>query len=206
MGPAWIPASNPGMSGPSTSLADELILNPGSAFAERVIPETLRTEVLDPAALHDWCDQLRSRRDCLTGDSLRDSLRQTGTAAGMLGDLATAHRELTQALELTGNAEPARTLARVRLAEVHRQAGRLDLAAEMFDAAERAADGFSPQAAAVIHQHAGKFAFDAGDYPRALAAFEIALWLRRGIEDPSPELIASSELAVRVARERLARR
>lgn len=194
------------MSEPSTSLGEELILNPGSAFAERVIPETLRTEVLDPAALHEWSDQLRSRRNCLTGDSLRDSLRQTGTAARMLGDLATADRELTQALELSGNTEPARTLARVRLAEVHRQAGRRDLAAEMFDAAERAADGFSPQAAAVIHQHAGKFAFDAGDYPRALATFEIALCLRRRIEDPSPELVASSEFAVRVARDRLARR
>lgn len=194
------------MSEPSTSLGEELILNPGSAFAERVIPETLRTEVPDPAALHEWSDQLRSRRNCLTGDSLRDSLRQTGTAARMLGDLATADRELTQALELSGNTEPARTPARVRLAEVHRQAGRRDLAAEMFDAAERAADGFSPQAAAVIHQHAGKFAFDAGDYPRALAAFEIALCLRRRIEDPSPELVASSEFAVRVARERLARR
>ncbi|MDQ2846250.1 MAG: hypothetical protein M3Y77_07855 [Actinomycetota bacterium] len=190
------------MTDPSAGQVDALILSPGTPYAERVIPDTLRTEVLDPAALQRFADELRSLRPGLTADTLRVNLNQCGTAARMLGDLDTAADELGQALELAGDREPQRTLARLRLAEVHRLAGRTEQAAATFDSCEQTADSFGAATAAVIHQHAGKFAFDRGDWEHALAAFAAAHRLR--LQGGDPELIASSELALAVATERVA--
>ncbi|MGH3624224.1 MAG: tetratricopeptide repeat protein [Sciscionella sp.] len=167
--------------------------------------ETLHDVPDDPDALGHWlADRLDTEPP---GDSAgeREYRTEVGVAARMLRRLDVAENQLRRALELAESVSPfAAVLARVRLAHVYQWQQREELAGTEFarclELAERMPElGWR---CSFVYQHAGKCAYDFGDWPRARELFELALRVRREYDDreyDDEELTASSELALDAA-------
>jgi hypothetical protein len=99
-----------------------------------------------------------------------------GIAARLAGELALADRELTRAAGLAAKESPAVALrARLRLAHVHHWLGRYTEAGAEFDRC--VADSATAADRALAHQHAGRCAYDAGEFDRAAGHFQAAVAL-----------------------------
>ena len=161
----------------------------------RVDPETLRDAVNDADELTDWLDaQLTAP---VPGDPEAERRHRTeiGVRARMLRRLDVAEAQLSRALDLAvahGTPQQA-VLARVRYAHVLQWQERLDEANAAFEQCLAELDAAGDRAHSV-HQHAGKCAYDFGDWSAAAAHFGEALRAREALGDP--ELIESSRLAV----------
>ena len=134
----------------------------------RIDPETLREVLENGPELAAWLDA--GPADPVAA----------GVAARLLGRLGRAEKLLSAALA----ANPS-VRARVRLAIVYQWQGRLSLAEDEFRACLDSDDHFA-------WQHAGKCAYEAGDWALARDRFAAAVRLRDGLEDP--ELAVSSRL------------
>ena len=156
-------------------------------FEHRIDPETLREVPRHPAELADWLDLQLAR----PAPDDYQWLTRTGLAARLLDRLDLAERQLARAVEL---AEPHQLVAaRIRLADVHQWQGRLELADREFaDCLARVTGPLESFA----HQHAGKCAYELGDWARARDHFGTALRLRAAAD---PDLVGSSAEALDAA-------
>jgi hypothetical protein len=149
----------------------------GTAREHIIDPETLREVPTHPAALVAWITE--AGRAAAPADPVVERRFRTelGVAARMAGELALAERQLSRAVELAAAQSPAVLLrARLRLAHVHQWQGRYaEAGAEFIRCVSAAA---TPADRAFAHQHAGKCAYDAGDFDRAAAHLQAALRLR----------------------------
>lgn len=170
----------------------------GIAARYRIDPETLRDHPRDPGQLAAWLDGRLRAPIPSDPDAERVHRTQIGSAARMLRKLDVAEAQLARALDLAvRHGTPGQVvLARVRLAHVLQWQGRFDEAnaalrrclAELDAAGERGH---------FVYQHAGKCAYDFGDWATAAGHFREALRQREAIGDA--ELVASSRLALDAA-------
>jgi tetratricopeptide (TPR) repeat protein len=159
--------------------------------------ETLREVPTRPAELAAWV--ARMCQADMPADPVAERLHRTelGVAARLAGELGIAERELRRAAELAAAESPAVALrARLRLAQVHQWQGRFTKAAAEF--AECGTAAATPADRALTHQHAGRCAYDAGDFDQAAGHFQAALrlWLASGAE---PSQAESSRVALDAA-------
>lgn len=158
-------------------MTDDTAYLAGTAREHVVDPETLREVPTHPAALVAWVAD--ASRTAAPSDPVVERRFRTelGVAARLAGELALAERQLSRAVELAAAESPAIALrARLRLAHVHHWQGRYAEAGAEFIRCVNAAA--TPADRAFAHQHAGKCAYDAGDFDRAAAHFQAALRLR----------------------------
>jgi hypothetical protein len=173
------------VSGPVTYLT-------GTEHEHTIDPETLHEVPTRPNDLVVWVG--RNRRAPVPTEPAAALLHHTelGVAARMVGALSLAERELAAAAELAGRIAPTAALrAGLRLAHVHQWQGRFAEADAEF--ARCVAAATTPSDRAFAHQHAGKSAYETGDFETAATHFAVALRLREGGD---PDLVASSALAV----------
>jgi tetratricopeptide (TPR) repeat protein len=160
-------------------------------------PETLREVPTRPAELAAWVAGTCHAE--VPADPVAERLHRTelGVAARLAGDLGLAERQLRRAAELAAEESPAVALrTRLRLANVHQWQGRFAKAETEF--AECGVAAATPADRALTHHHAGKCAYDAGDFDRAAGHFQAALrlWLASGAE---PWQAESSRVALDAA-------
>jgi tetratricopeptide (TPR) repeat protein len=159
--------------------------------------ETLREVPTRPAELAAWVE--RQRHADMPADPVAERLQRTelGVAARLAGELDLAERQLRRAAELAAAESPAVALrARLRLAHVHQWQGRFAQAGAEF--AECGTAAATPADRALTHQHAGKCAYDAGDFDQAAGHFQAALRLRLA-SGAEPSQAESSRLALDAA-------
>jgi tetratricopeptide (TPR) repeat protein len=169
----------------------------GTTLEHVIDTETLREVPTRPAELAAWV--ARMCRADVPADPVAERLHRTelGVAARLAGELAIAERELRRAAELAAAESPAVALrARLRLAQVHQWQGRFELAAAEF--AECGTAAATPADRALTHQHAGKCAYDAGDFDQAAGHFQAALRLRLA-SGAEPAQAESSRVALDAA-------
>lgn len=134
---------------------------------------------------------------------LTDKLRlygQCGSLARIIGELDIAQKMLQQAIQLAtslGNHQ-ALVVNQIRLAHVHQWRRDFDKSNAIFAGL---LENIDPLYADFIYQHAGKNAFDQGDYKTALGYFHLALEIRMRKGDPT--LIESTHMAIHAANLRL---
>ena len=169
----------------------------GTAREHVIDPETLREVPTHPAALVAWVAEASHAPAPADPVVERRFRTELGVAARLAGELALAERQLRRALELAAAESPAVALrARLRLAHVHHWQGRyLEAGAEFIRCVTAAA---TPADRAFAHQHAGKCAYDAGDFDRAAAHFQAALRLRVA-SGAEPGLADTSRVALDAA-------
>ena len=130
-----------------------------------------------------------------------------GTYSRTLGDLHGAQGALEEAVALCRERGDGRGLLANRIHQAHVDQWQRHIAREdaIFDQVIKECEERpeSSRYLAVACQHAGKSKFDQGRYAEAAELFARALALRQAGGDP--DLIASSQLALAVARARLAR-
>lgn len=155
-------------------------------------PEDMRQAVADYRAEADQYIDQPARRIAALG--------MAGTLARITGDLALARTLLTEAVALAEQHSLAREafVQRIRLAHVYQWAGEFSVSTPMFEALLTAPQ---PGYEDFVLQHAGKNAFDRGDYPQALDYFRRALALREA--KGQPDLIDSTRTAIAAAQRRM---
>lgn len=161
----------------------------------RVDPETLRDVVRNADQLASWLDTQLTAPVPADPEAERRHRTEVGVRARMLRRLDVAEAQLSRALDLAvahGTPQQA-VLARVRHAHVLQWQDRFDEANAAFERCLTELDAAGDRAH-FVHQHAGKCAFDFGDWSTAAAHFAEALRAREALGDP--ELIESSRLAV----------
>lgn len=178
-------------------MTDDTAYLAGTAREHVIDPETLREVPTHPTALVEWVAEA-SRTQAPADPVVERRFRtELGVAARMAGELALAERHLSRAVELAATESPAIALrARLRLAHVRHWQGRYtEASAEFIRCVTSAA---TPSDRAFAHQHAGKCAYDAGDFDRAAAHFQAALRLRVA-SGTEPMLTESSRVALDAA-------
>lgn len=170
-------------------------------------PETLREIVRVP-------DELRAARAELTAELDRVDEKsdpaavarlagQRATVSRALGDLDLALADAGRALaaaERTGDLEVA-TVARIRLAHVHQWREEFADSNRLFVRCLLDATRLPATLRSFVHQHAGKNLYDQGRFAEAAKQFAEALRLRERSGDP--ELVESSRLCLRAARQHM---
>jgi tetratricopeptide (TPR) repeat protein len=149
----------------------------------RTDPETLHEVILNPEELSRWLDARLLAAVPAEPDAERRHRTDIGVAARALRRLDVAESQLAAALELAlRHGSPAHAvLARVRYAHVLQWQGRFDEAtAEFQRCLASAAD--AGDRAHFVHQHAGKCAYDLGDWTIAVTHFREALRLREALQ------------------------
>lgn len=164
---------------------------------------------INPETLRDKPDNMADMRHTMT--YYRAQATRTGIeplsrihAPGTAGSCARLLNELTTASDLhtktvrpaeAENHERAAFVNRIRLAQVYQWPGDFGTSTGMFDTLLAQP---LPQYEDFLLQHAGKNAFDMGNYSRALTYFEQALAIRKA--NARTDLIASTKMAVAAAR------
>jgi Tfp pilus assembly protein PilF len=167
----------------------------------RIDPETLRDDALNPGELAAWLDAALLAAVPAEPDAERRHRTDIGVVARALRRLDVAEPQLAAALELAlRHGSPAQAvLARVRYAHVLQWQGRFDEATAEFQRCLASAPEAGDRAH-FIYQHAGKCAYDLGDWTAAVTHFREALRLRcSGEALDDPELIESTRLALDAA-------
>jgi tetratricopeptide (TPR) repeat protein len=164
-------------------------------------PETLREIPNYPDQMRQALIEYQHKADQSTLDfqTRIEAMGLVGTLARILGELIIAHRYLTQAIEYAEsyNAPKYVFINRIRLAHTYQWMGDYTTSTEMFKRLlEAPLEGYQD----FLLQHAGKNAFDEGDYVQAILFFQQALKVR--LEKGNPELIASTQMAIRAAEKR----
>lgn len=178
-------------------MTDDTAYLAGTAREHVIDPQTLREVPTHPSALVAWVAEA-SRAPAPADPVVERRFRtELGVAARLAGELALAERQLGRAVELAAAESPAVALrARLRLAHVHHWQGRyVEASAEFIRCVTAAA---TPADRAFAHQHAGKCAYDAGDFDRAAAHFQAALRLRVA-SGAEPALADTSRVALDAA-------
>jgi tetratricopeptide (TPR) repeat protein len=162
----------------------------------RFDPETLR-EVLDErdaGLFHAVRGGLTAKLNAVSDNAARARLLSLrAVVARVLGDL---HRAMSDGKLALAHAEATGELRRIaiaqaRLAHVLQWTGEYAAADRLFALAN--STELPDRLRAMMHQHAGKCAYDQGRYIEACNHFERALDLRH---EEDPELIASTEMAL----------
>jgi tetratricopeptide (TPR) repeat protein len=178
-------------------VTDDTAYLAGTAREHIIDPETLREVPTHPAALVAWVADAAHSQSPADPVVERRFRTELGVAARLAGELALAERQLSRAAELAATESPAIALrARLRLAHVHQWQGRYAEAGAEFIRCVNAAA--TPADRAFAHHHAGKCAYDAGDFDRAAAHFQAALRLRVA-SGAEPGLTESSKVALDAA-------
>jgi tetratricopeptide (TPR) repeat protein len=125
---------------------------------------------------------------------------ECGSLARLIGELDIAQKMLEQAIQLATSLDNHKALVvnQIRLAHVHQWRRDFSKSDAMFAVL---LENIDPLYADFIHQHAGKNAFDQGDYQTALDYFHLALEIR--IKKGDPTLIESTQSAIHAANIRI---
>lgn len=172
--------------------------------------ENLREKPLDQKAMASGVAWLARRIDTAGEDrhAVARLKGMHGVYCRILGWLDDAHLSLEQAVSIAESVLDVRLvyINQLRLAHVYQWQRRFDLSTPLFEEllvrAEK--DRHLGLLLDFALQHAGKNAFDQGKYAEALSHFAGALALRRLKNDA--RLLASTETAIKVTRERVAAR
>ncbi len=164
-------------------------------------PETLREEPNNPNDMRRMMEYHRAQAlqpELEVIWKIRE-LGAAGSFARILNELTLAEQLLVEAVALCEANDHPRELFinRIRLAHVYQGMGNFETSTSMFD--DLLAQPL-PLFEDFLLQHAGKNAFDMGNYEGALSYFTEALALReaKGLAD----LIASTQMAIAAARQR----
>ncbi len=149
---------------------------PTRATEHHIDPTTLREVLHHPDELVASLNGQLAEPEPADQVDYRRHLSSIGTAARVVGRLDVAERYLTRAVELAERQGTDRdlVLARVRLAYVLQWQGRVAMATSMFDRCVAGIDA-AGDAGHFVYQHAGKCAYEARDYSRAVDLFIQAL-------------------------------
>ena len=175
----------------------------GSVLDLIALDERLRMVPVDRSALTEAVDRLLSDADtaCAGGDSPRElsALRPAGVGLIVLGRHDAARAALWRARELAAGLSRDHVLAatEVNLGDAHRYAGDHAAAEPHYRAAVALGRGPAPTALAFALHHLGKHLAERGETAEATACLTEALRLR--LADGDPELIESTEAALRLA-------
>ncbi len=171
--------------------------------ALRIDPDTLQEVFDDPEAAAEHVEVLRQRiRDA--PDEIAELLSRTELiellrALGRLDEALDEANAAVDRAEIAGTAAQVH-LARVRLANVHRQRGEYSDSNVLFTELLAAADQFGPVVEAFTHQGAGQNDFDQQHWDDAIARFAHALRIREELELDDAD---ASRLALAAARRRV---
>lgn len=158
-------------------------------------------------------DELRAARAELTAEldgvdenadptSVARLAGQRATVSRALGDLDLALADAERAMaaaERSGNRQVI-TVTCIRLAHVHQWREEFADANALFARLVGGLDDLPDSLRSFVHQHAGKNFYDQRRYAEAVEQFAEALRLREGGE---PDLVESSRLSLKAARQRL---